>query len=218
MHDNDIGAVLLDQGAAGGQEVLDHHVLVGTDVLELEPGGAAAGDERLHPVIARLRDLPRDHRFMVADDSEALAELGRDVKHRLARPDNRDVDQRAPAVDPEIERAERHRRVIALALRLQVGGVEIGRHQLDFRRTQAAEWGGLDRQDADLDLRSREAPGHVLAQAAFLGRIVTDDEGYADHGSSLYPSCRASMGGAGGGSMVSGAPYHSLSTGATRRC
>src|SRR6476620_9120868 len=59
MHDNDIGAVFVDQRAAGGREILDHHVLVVADVLELEAGGAAAGDPWLHAVHAGLCNLPR---------------------------------------------------------------------------------------------------------------------------------------------------------------
>jgi hypothetical protein len=118
---------------------------------------------------------------VVADDAEAIAELRRDVEHRLARPDDGDIDQRAPAVDAEVERAERHRRVIALAFRLQVRGVEVGCDQLDLGRAQAAEWRGLYRQDADLDLARRVALCHLLAQAPLLGRILADDEGHADH-------------------------------------
>ena len=77
--------------------------------------------------------------LVVADDAEAVAELRRDVEHRLARADDRDVDQRAAAVDAEVERAERHGRVVALLLGLQIGGVEIGRDQLDLGRPEPAE-------------------------------------------------------------------------------
>src|SRR3954464_785113 len=44
VHDDHVGAVLVDQRAPGSQKILDHHVLVGADVLELEARGAAAGD------------------------------------------------------------------------------------------------------------------------------------------------------------------------------
>src|SRR5207244_4067390 len=96
-----------------------------------------------------------------------------------------DVDQRTAAIDAKVKRAERHRRVIALALRLQIGGMEIRCHQLDLGRAQAAERRGLDRENADLDLSGREAPRHLLAQAALLGRIVANDESHADHVASL---------------------------------
>ena len=114
-------------------------VLVGADVLELEAGRAAAGDPGLHAVHARLRDLPRDHALVVADDAEAVAELRRDVEHRLARADHRDVHQRAAAVDAEVERAERHHGVVAFLLRADEGVVEIGRDELDFGRPEPAE-------------------------------------------------------------------------------
>ena len=89
---------------------------------------------------------------MIADDAEAVAELGGDVEHGLARPHDRDVDQRAAAVDPEVERAERHRGVVALALGLQVAGVIIGRDQLDLGRPEAAERRRRDRDDSNLHL------------------------------------------------------------------
>ena len=118
---------------------------------------------------------------MIADDAEPIPELGRDVKHRLAGADHRDVDQRAAAVHAEVEGAERYHGVIAIALRLQIGGMEIGRHQLDFGRGEPAEGRRLDRNDSDVDIGRRIAFGDIFAQPALLGWIVADHEGHADH-------------------------------------
>src|SRR5207245_3585974 len=105
MRDDDVGAIILDQGARGGHEIPDHRVLVGADVLELETGGAPARDPWFHAVEPGLRDLPGNDRLVIADDAEAVAELGGDVEHGLAGADHRDIDQRAAAVDPEVEGA-----------------------------------------------------------------------------------------------------------------
>src|SRR5260370_22042115 len=86
VHHDDVGAVLVDQRACRRNEVSDHLVLVGADILQLESGSAAAGDPRFHAVIPSLGDLPRDDRLVIADDPETLAELSRDMEPALAGP------------------------------------------------------------------------------------------------------------------------------------
>src|SRR4029079_4727403 len=152
VHDDHVGAVLLDQRTAGGDEVLFHRVLVGADVLELVAGGAPACDPGLHAVGARLGDLPRNNRLVIADDAETVAELSRNVEHGLAWPDDRDVHERAAAVDAEIERPEGHRGVVAFLFGLDVARVIVGRDELDFGRSQPPKRLRRYRYDSDFDL------------------------------------------------------------------
>ena len=62
------------------------------------------------------------------------------MQRRLQRRDHRNVDQRAAAVDAEVERAERDRGVVAFALGLPERLVEDRRRRLDFRRPGPVEW------------------------------------------------------------------------------
>jgi hypothetical protein len=74
---------------------------------------------------------------VIADDAEPVAELG------LARSYHRDIDERASAIDAEVQRAERHNCIIALALRQKINRMEIGGYQLDFGRGQPLKGDGL---------------------------------------------------------------------------
>src|SRR4051812_24679533 len=103
------------------------------------------------------------------------------VKHRLTRADDRYVDKRASAVNPEIECAEGHRGIIAFALRLQIGGMVIGRDERYLCRSEAAERRWCNRNDPDLYLGGRKAFRHLFAQATLLRWIVADDKRNADH-------------------------------------
>src|SRR4029079_3246509 len=126
-----------------------------------------------HP---RLRDLPWNDTFVVADDAEAVAKLRRDMEHRLARADHRNIDQRAAAIDAEVERAERHHRIVTLLLGADEGIVIVGRDQLDLGWAQYAERPQSHTKDHELDLSRGKAFRGVLAQLALRGRVVADDE------------------------------------------
>ncbi len=81
-----------------------------------------------------------------------LADLRRDVQRRLQRRDHRDVDRRAPALDPDVEHAERHHRVVAFALGLPERLVKDRRRRLDLGRREPVERPRRHRENADLDV------------------------------------------------------------------
>jgi hypothetical protein len=105
-----------------------------------------------------------------------LADLRGDMQRCLQRPHHWNVDRGASALDPDIEHAERHHRVIAFPLRLPERFVKDRRGRLDLGWRKAIERPCIDRQDADLNLSRRIAQRRLLAQPPLLRRIVPDDE------------------------------------------
>src|SRR6185437_12734230 len=151
-----------------------HLFLVAGNVAQMKAGGPSPRHPILHSVHLRLRALTGDYRRVVADNPEAVAELRGDMEYGFARRDHRDIDQRAAAVDAEVEHTERNDRIVTLPLGFEISRMIIRRDQLDLRRAQPVVGTGADGNDADLDVGRGVALRHVFTEPPLLRWIVAN--------------------------------------------
>ena len=179
---DDIGAILLHQLARRLDEVLDHGIVIGGNVRQIESGVGKSHHLVLHAVAPHERHHVGKLDLVISDQSDPVAEQRRQVQRRLHRTDDRDVDGRAAPLHPEIEKPERHDRVVALLFRLAEGRDHRRLNERNLGRREAKQV-RRDRRgdDADLDFGRRIRQGHLLAARAFFRWVIADDKRNSGH-------------------------------------